>query len=172
MFYEPHYGMAEHNASNEETASATSSPPAVSATIVRLPPFWAQYPEVWFAEAEGLFWLRANLPPHQLLYRRAFLTFLRFRRNSPSQSANSPNEIIAPRQDINRLRELVVSMLPQTHPNFDHSSCSGPTPVTPAAAIDPHSRNISLSPKHGTRFCWYHQRFGAAAERCGRPCAW
>lgn len=66
-------------------------------------------------------------------------------------------EVTQLRQEVARLAELVQSFT--THPRSRNSSRSrrSPSPARPRQPSDP-------------TLCWYHQKFGDAAQKCRDPC--
>ncbi|CAN8022129.1 unnamed protein product, partial [Ixodes persulcatus] len=91
---------------------------------------------------------------------------------APLATAVIRDKIAALRKNVPHLQELVISTLRLSR------SCS---PRRSSQSRSSRRRSFSPRANHKPRHnqqrqeqlhCWYHQRFGAAAERCTTPCSW
>ena len=66
-------------------------------------------------------------------------------------------EVTQLREKVARLSELVQSLLTQPRRHNSSKNRRSPSPVRPR----PHTDSA---------LCWYHQKFGDAAQKCREPC--
>lgn len=77
----------------------------------------------------------------------------------PSHSTDPLTRLQA---DVDHLTALVAAALPKSHPQRRRRSSRARSP----------RRSPSPSTSSTPGVCWYHARFGDAAQRCTRPCSW
>lgn len=91
----------------------------------------------------------------------------------PAQSCPPPalppvDPIAQLREDFERLSAIVASAVPPRNPRPRHRSRRRFGSRSSSRTRSP--RRTAEDPPIGP--CWYHQRFGAEARRCTRPCTW
>ena len=79
----------------------------------------------------------------------------------PNTVHPQPSEIEQLRLEVKRLTDLVTSLIHHDRPHHQSTSrsCRPPTPSPQQS-----SSNDSI--------CWYHAKFGDAAQKCKDPCTW
>ena len=66
-------------------------------------------------------------------------------------------KVIELREEVARLSEVVQTLLTQHRRRNSSRSTRSPSPAHPRPPTDP-------------ALCWYHQKFGGAAQKCTEPC--
>lgn len=94
---------------------------------------------------------------------------------APATPLPSPlsDDLAALRERMQNLEELVASAgYSSPPPRNPRARRFGPSRRTPSPQVFRQEGTTRQPPQHPDSLCWYHRRFGAAAQRCTRPCGW
>ncbi|CAN7937942.1 unnamed protein product, partial [Ixodes hexagonus] len=92
--------------------------------------------------------------------------------HAPAAPADARNEIAALRQDVQHLQELVTNTLRLSRPHSPRRPSQSRSSRRRSSSPHANRQPRPNQPRQEQQHCWYHQRFGATAERCTRPCSW
>ena len=92
--------------------------------------------------------------------------------NQPQAPLTSDPEVKRLKEEVSQLAELVATLTQQRRPRRSRSIQRQP-PLQPGSRTSSPARFTPQEPdKDSTRVCWYHRKFGEAANKCQEPCNW
>ncbi|CAN7938082.1 unnamed protein product, partial [Ixodes hexagonus] len=92
--------------------------------------------------------------------------------HAPAAPADARDEIAALRQDVQHLQELVANTLRLSLPHSPRRPSQSRSSLRRSSSPHANRQPRPNQPRQEQQHCWYHQCFGATAERCTRPCSW
>ena len=88
------------------------------------------------------------------------------------QAPQFTSELQHLRSEVARLEDLIKSLTTNRRPRRSPTP-NRPRPTTPINRPRPTTpTNPGNQPVDTDTLCWYHQRYGEAAQRCRKPCSW